>query len=272
MTVEPYLFSSDRRLVAAVAGDGQPNTRVAAVVVDWEQRGKDTRQANAVDRIGIDTQINTDGPDDLAAVASMSAVPVLCRLNRWTQSSPAEMEVAIDCGASEVILPMVRGPAEVIAAIATARGRVGVGIMVETVDATLAAARLAKLPITRAYLGLMDLALERRSRSIFDAVADGTVERVRGSFDTPFGFGGLTVPGGGSPIPSRLLAAEMVRLDCTFSFLRRSFIGDSGHDPAAGVRSIRKMVGGLDARAMTAIESDRRELMALVGSQSTVAS
>ena len=270
--VEPYLFSSDRRLVAAVAGDGPPDSRVAAVVVDWDRRGKSTRQANAVDRIGIDTQINTDGPDDLAAVASMSAVPVLCRLNPWTQSSPAELEVAISSGASEVILPMVGGTDEVIAALDAARGRVGVGIMVETVDATHAAPGLGKLPITRAYVGLMDLALERRSRSIFDAISDGTVERVRESFDMPFGFGGLTVPGGGSPVPVRLLAAEMVRLGCSFSFLRRSFIGDSGHAPAAGVQAIRKMVTELDERAMTSIESDRRRLIELFGSQSTVTS
>ena len=268
--LEPHLFSSDRVLVAALAGQGQPTGLVAAVVVDWERRGKVTRQANALERIGVDTQINADGPADLTEVASMSAVPVLCRLNQWTESSPEEVELAVACGASEIIIPMVRGTDEVIAALDAARGRVGVGIMVETIDATLAADRLAKLPVTRAYVGLMDLALERGSRSIFDAVADGTVERVRESFDAPFGFAGLTVPGGGSPIPAWLLAAEMVRLRCSFSFLRRSFIRDSGDTPAAGARSIREMVAALETRRSDATERDHRELMELVGSRTTV--
>lgn len=264
--VEPYLFSSDRRLVAAIAGPGHASTRVGAVVVDWERRGKSSRQADAVDRIGIDTQINTDEPTDLVEVAALSTAPVLCRINPWTKSSPDEVELAIACGASEVIIPMVRSGAEVTAALDAANDRIGVGIMVETIDATLQADRLAALPITRAFLGLMDLALERGSQSIFDAVADGTVERVRTAFDVPFGFGGLTVPGGGSPVPVELLAAEMVRLGCSFSFLRRSFISDSSDTPARGVQSIREMVSKLASRTGQEVERDHEALMMLLGS------
>jgi hypothetical protein len=101
-----------------------------------------------------------------------------------------------------------------------------VGILVETLDAVARAAELARLPLTRAYLGLNDLAIERQSCSIFAAVADGTLEHVRRPFEVPFGFGGLTLPEGGSPLPCRLLMGEMARLGCRYSFLRRSFHRD----------------------------------------------
>lgn len=257
--LEPFLFSSNRRLVAALG-----NGMVGAVVVDWERRGKELRQADATDRIGVDTQINDDGPDDLVAVVEGATVPVLCRLNAWSHRSREELDLAVRCGASEVIIPMVRHAGEVAAALEAADGRIEVGIMVETDDAVSAAAELARLPISRVYVGLMDLALDRGSDSIFDAVGDGTVERLRTMFDVPFGFAGLTVPGGGSPIPARLLAAEQVRLRCAFTFLRRSFIRDAGDEPAAAVWSIRRMIGGLETRRVESIERDHRALMALL--------
>jgi len=85
---------------------------------------------------------------------------------------------------------------------------------------------LARLPVSRVYVGLNDLAIERKTPNIFTAVADGTVERIRRAFPVPFGFGGLTLPDRGHPIPCRLLIGEMARLPCDFSFLRRSFHRD----------------------------------------------
>lgn len=257
--LEPYLFSSDRRLVSML-GHGL----VGAVVVDWERRGKESRQNRAADRIGVDTQINDDGPGDLSEVVAIASVPVLCRLNAWSVRSVAEIDLAVACGASEVIIPMIRRVEEVEAALEAAAGRVGVAIMVETDDAVTNAHEVAALPISRAYVGLMDLALDRGSASIFDAIADGTVSRVRAAFDVPFGVAGLTVPGGGSPIPARLLAAELVRLRCAFSFLRRSFIRDSAHSPADGARSIRRMIEELESREVEVVERDHRELRSLL--------
>jgi hypothetical protein len=164
------------------------------------------------------------------------------------------------CGASEVILAMVRSTGEVTAALDAAGGRVGVGIMVETGDAIQIADELGAMPITRAYLGLMDLALDRGSTSIFDAITDGTVERARRAFDVPFGFGGLTVPGMGMPVPTRLLAAEMTRIGCEFSFLRRSFIRDTGDAPVQGLRAIKAMLTELQDRSAAEIARDRLTL------------
>jgi hypothetical protein len=117
------------------------------------------------------------------------------------------------------------------------------------------------LPLTRAYLGLNDLAIERESTSIFAAVADGTLERVRRSFHVPFGFGGLTLPRAGFPIPCRLLMGEMARLDCRYSFLRRSFHRDvRGRDVAAEVGRILQAIIAAAARPDEDVESDRLAL------------
>jgi hypothetical protein len=97
---------------------------------------------------------------------------------------------------------------------------------VETIEAVQLAEELGRLPVTRVYVGLNDLAIARGSRHIFTAIADGTIDRLRPHFSAPFGFGGLTIVGAGFPVPCRVLMAEMARLQCTFTFLRRSFIAD----------------------------------------------
>ncbi len=61
-----------------------------------------------------------------------------------------------------------------------------------------------------------------------------------------FGVAGLTLPGGGVPVPSELLAAELVRLGADFTFLRRSFTADmAGRDPFTEVPRLLAMVEGL---------------------------
>ena len=68
---------------------------------------------------------------------------------------------------------------------------------------------LARLPISRAYVGLNDLSIERKSRSIFEPLTDGLVDAIRPLFTVPFGLAGLTLPECGRPIPCRLLIGEM---------------------------------------------------------------
>lgn len=262
MTLEPFLFSADRALVTRLAGSDTPSdARVAAVVVDWERSGKAVRQAEAERIIGVDTQIAPDTPADLEAILAVAEVPVLCRIDGWRHHGPADLEAAAAAGVAEVILPMVRDPDEVAAALAVAAGRCRVGVMVETCDAVAAAAELATLPLSRVYVGLMDLAIERR-RDIFEPLYDGTVEALAAVFASiPFGFAGLTVPGAGTPVPTRLLAAEMGRVGARFTFLRRSFLRDAADDPVAGVRAIRAMISELEARGPDRVAADRRLLV-----------
>lgn len=251
-----YLFGIELGLVRDAVAAG-----VDGIVVDWERRGKHERQ------VGLDTEINEHTLDDLVRIRRLASCRIVCRLNPWGDGSTAELESALLGGADEVLLPMVRSPDEVEALLELAAGRCGVGILVETVAAVRAARALARLPLSRAYVGLNDLAIERGSASIFDALRDGTVELVRQEFDVPFGFGGLTVPDRGVPVPCRFLIAEMTRLDCSFSFLRRSFRRDVRHrDVRRSLRQIRAAIEAAAGRSPEVVADDRAALLHLLAS------
>jgi hypothetical protein len=252
---ELALFTARPELVSAAGAAG-----IDTIVVDWERAGKAERQK------GADTQIGSDGPEDLRRVRAATAARVICRVNRPGKGTEAEIDLACDLGADEVLIPMVEEPCEVVRALDRARGRCGVGLLVETLGAVAAAGELARLPLTRAYVGLNDLAIARGTPNIFRPVVDGLLEEVRRPFRVPFGFGGLTIPHGGIPIPCRLLIAEMDRLGCDFGFLRRSFLRDVPAeifpDAIAGLRRELDAARGRDAAGRA---RDREELVAAVG-------
>ena len=130
---------------------------------------------------------------------------------------------------------MVRREVDVERVLTAARGRVGVGIMVETRQAVTRAASLAQLGICRAFVGLLDLAVERDTPSVFTALADGTVEGlVEALAPTAYGFGGLTDPERGHPLPARLLMGEIVRGGCSFAMMRNAFVADAARELTRG--------------------------------------
>jgi HpcH/HpaI aldolase/citrate lyase family len=235
------------------------------VVVDWERRGKRRRQA------GCDTQINADTPDDLAAVRAATRGRVVCRVNGWGPWTPAEIDLAVDLGADEVLLPMVRRPEEVDAAAERVAGRCGLGILVETEDAVRRAGELLQRPLARVYVGMNDLMIDRGSGPLFAALVDGTVDRVAAlaaAAGIPFGVAGLTVPEGGLPVPCHLLAGELSRLAVSFTFLRRSFHADTaGRDLDVEVGRILAMVDDLARRDADQVADDRVKLEAAIGYQ-----
>jgi hypothetical protein len=249
------LFSTDANFITAAVAAG-----VDGIVVDWERFGKAERQASA------DTQIGSATLEDLERVRASTEALVVCRLNAFGPSTTDEIEAAVRAGAEEILLPMVRTADEVEAVLGHVKQRCGVGIMVETVSAVENASSLASLPLSRAYVGLNDLAIERNSHSIFAAVADGTVERICRAFPIPVAFASLTVPDKGSPIPSRLLLAEMVRLQCDFGVLRRSFHRDiHERDPTVEIPRIRSSLEEAGRRAPEEIERDHGSLLAAIG-------
>jgi hypothetical protein len=251
---ELFLFSTDPETVSRYTEAG-----VDGFVVDWESKGKETRQA------GADTEINADTPEDLRRVRAATRSRLLCRVNQPGSWTPEEIDEAVAGGADEVLLPMVRSPGEVDDAIRVARGRCGVGILVETVDAVRRAAELARLPISRAYVGLNDLSIERRSQSIFEPLTDDLVDGIRPLFTVPFGLAGMTLPECGRPIPCRLLIGEMTRLSCGFTFLRRSWRRDmAGRDPRAELARVRAAIERAGRRAPEEIARDRAELVETV--------
>jgi hypothetical protein len=254
------LFSTDPRFIRPAVASG-----VDGIIVDWERLGKEERQA------GADTQIGADNLEDLERVRTCTEALVVCRVDRFGPTSEREVEAAIRAGVDEILLPLVRSTEEVEAVLSLVDGRCGVGILVETVAAVRSATELGSLPITRAYVGLNDLGIERGSPNIFCAVADGTVERVRRSFRVPFGFAGLTLPDRGHPIPCRLLISEMARLGCSFSVLRRSFHRDiRGRDLAVEVPRIRRSLEEARHRTAEAVDRDHRDLVAAIDAQAPV--
>jgi 2-keto-3-deoxy-L-rhamnonate aldolase RhmA len=247
---ELLLFSTEREFVLEAAAAG-----IDGIIVDWEVAGKERRQA------GADTEINHDTLEDLERVRSWVDLPVLCRINSPGPMTERELESAIGAGADEVLVPMARSPHELERVIEAARERCGVGALIETVEAVERVREFAALPLSRLYVGLNDLSIDRRSSSIFTALVDGTVERVSAAVDGSFGFGGLTAPDRGYPIPCRLLIGELIRLGSSFSFLRRSYKRDvGGEGQAALVARLRSALTEACARTPLEIERDRREL------------
>jgi hypothetical protein len=241
----------------------------AGVVVDWERRGKQRRQA------GVDTEINSHTPADLAAVRAATTGRVLCRVNRWGPWAPAEIDLAVALGADEVLLPLVRRPEEVDAAIAAVAGRCRLGILVETVDAVTRVDELVRRPLRRVYVGLNDLMIDSGAPCLFGALVDGTVDRVAAaarSRGVLFGVAGVTVPEGGTPVPSRLLMGALARVGASFTFLRRSFARDTaGRDLAVEVPRILAAVGQARRRPADQVVADHAALAAAAGPGATVA-
>ena len=249
-----FVFTVDPGCAHDVVAGG-----AAGVVVDWERRGKARRQ------LGEGTQINADTPADLRRVRAATDGRVLCRLNGFGPWTAGEVEEALASGADEILLPMVREPGEVDRTLELVDGRCGVGILIETQDAVEQAAALAARPLSRVYVGLNDLRIDRCSRELFRPLVDGTVDAVRAVVTVPFGVAGLTLPGGGSPVPTRLLAAELVRLGADFTFLRRAFHADMvGRDPFVEVP--RMLANLTELRGATAEQAaaDRHALVAAV--------
>jgi hypothetical protein len=248
------LFSVDPVLVREATEAG-----IGHFIVDWEHLGKEGRQA------GADTEINHYSAEDLRRVRAATSAHVLCRINQFHEGTAAEIETAVEAGADELMLPMVRNAGEVGRVLEMLRGRSDLGILIETVEAVEAARDLARLPLSRIYIGLNDLAIERGTPNIFTALIDGTVDRVREHVNLPFGFGGLTLPEAGFPIPCRLLIAEMARLDCGFSFLRRSFLRDiRGRILSEEVPRIRQAIELARRRGQSQIEENRKSLIRAV--------
>ncbi|MGY1803731.1 aldolase/citrate lyase family protein [Blastococcus sp. SYSU D00922] len=251
-----FLFTVDpgwgRDVVAAGA---------AGIVVDWERRGKARRQ------LGENTQINEDTPEDLARMRAATDGRLICRVNGFGPWTADELDAAVALGADEVLLPMVRTTEEVDRTLDLVAGRCGVGILIETQDAVDRAAEFARRPLSRIYVGLNDLRIDRGSDQLFRPLVDGTVDAVRDEVDVPFGVGGLTLLGRGFPVAAGLLAAELVRLGADFTFLRRSFTADmAGRDPFTEVPRLLAGVGRMrDADPAEVADRRARFVAAVTG-------
>lgn len=266
MNLDLLVFTADPARASTVLEAG-----AAGVIVDWENKGKPARQQ------GADTEINYFGPGDLRRVRMGARGHVICRINGPHSGTREEIDTAIDCGADELFLPMVRRLNDAENFIAWINGRAKASILIETLDAVLLAPELGQLPLNRIYAGLNDLAIDRRSHHLFAPVIDGLLDGLRPYIQVPFGFGGLTLPECGHPIPCRLLLGEISRLRCSFTFLRRSFWRDmEGRDPRVEIPRILSAVAAAGGRSGAEIEAGhqcfRRAFQALQPAAAAAAS
>lgn len=235
---EFLLCSCDPDLIQPAVAAG-----IDALVVEWEK---------------IDRQIERSDTENLQRVRNCTEAWVICRLSPYDSKTAQEIKTAIACGANEILLPKVRTIEEVENVLEWVNDRVRVGIVVETVGAIELTSKLAQLPLSRVHIGLNDLAEELQNPNRYTAIVDGTLERIFKDFNVPCGFGGLTLPDKGFPIPCRLLMGEMLRLQCSFSLLRRSFIADIvGGNLKENVLQMRQALAQLGDRTSSEIERDR---------------
>lgn len=204
------------------------DTGIRDFMVDCERKGKSERQN------GADTDISQVDMENISGSLAVAGAMVNCRINGFGDWTEREIDAALAKGFHRIFLPMVRNMSEAERFVRLVNGRARAAILIETDEAVRIASDLASLPLDAVYVGLNDLAISRGYRAIFEALLDGTVEHIREQFEqTAFGFGGVTLLGCGHPCPSELLLAEMQRLNCHFSFLRRSYYRDvAGKDAA----------------------------------------
>jgi len=250
--VEFFLFTADPKAALQAERAG-----VDSVIVDWESTGKAERQGSH----GL--EINHDTPHDLRRIAQAVSIPVTVRLNALSPRTPAEIECALDNGADTLMLPMATNARQVAVFLQMVKKRAKTLIQIETQPLVDERRKLAELPWDYAYIGLNDLMLSRGSRSIWQAVLDGTVESIyRTLGHRAVGFGGVTIIGGGTPIPFTLLLHEMVRLGCRLSFLRRTFKKELlDRELTCEIEAIRAFLKASRERGLRAVAADHRAFL-----------
>ncbi|MBI3601429.1 MAG: hypothetical protein HY209_00820 [Candidatus Omnitrophica bacterium] len=249
------LFETELRSIATAKQAG-----IVDFIADWECKGKEDRQC------GYDTQINQNTLADLKTISCVTQVKSWCRLNAPGFLTKEEIDMAIAAGASVVLLPMVTSAKEVETFLRYVNGRCKAGILLETPQACCCAVEIAQYPLDVVYVGLNDLMIGLKNKSIFSALASGIVDEVRACFDVPlFGLGGVTVLDSGQPLPCRLFMQEMSRLRCTMTFLRRSYKRDIvSKDAVHELNRIRMYWKELCQRSPEQIFHDRQSFLAAV--------
>lgn len=263
VTIRPLqLILFETQPVRARAAQAQG---ISGFIFDVERRGKTERQHE------FDTEISSTTLDQLATFVAQSRIRPICRIDSWHSGTPSDVELAIESGAGELILPMVRTVTEVERLLALVAGRIPVGIMVETNEILDCLSEISRLPLARVYVGLNDLMIIRGGRNLFEPMIDGTIDKIRSQIGPLcFGVAGATHIDHGFPVPFRLLLAEMARLEVDFTFLRRSFHRDVRPDEiGAALRGILEHWRDLQMRSSSEIAKDHSALETAVTGLST---
>ena len=205
------------------AGDEAGIQRIG---IDIERRGKWKRQGGLAG-----ARISRHRLEDLALVAArVRRARVFVRLNPLHAGTREEIETALALGATSLMLPQFRSPAEAARFVAWVKGRAEVTLLLET---GAAVARLRKIValagVDEIMIGLNDLALELRVSGPMELAASDLMRHlsaeIRGA-GIRFGFGGVAGRHTrGLPVPPDLLLARQAALKSQSAWLARSFFG-----------------------------------------------
>ncbi|MCG8430345.1 MAG: aldolase/citrate lyase family protein [Candidatus Omnitrophica bacterium] len=250
--MELFLFSTDTEFAKKAEAAG-----VDSIIVDWEFTDKAERQE------GHNLEINRDTLDDLQSLVKAVSLPITVRVNSPGKALRDEVELALAHGARIIMLPMARRVEEVSGFLNMVGSRAQTLVQIETLPLVDKLREFAALSWDYAYIGLNDLSVARKSPFIWDAVFDGTVENICGSLQgRKFGFGGMTVIGGGDPLPFTLLLHEYIRMGCSIGLLRRCFKKDIlDRDLRMEIQVLRTYIEASRKRKVQAVQSDHQRLM-----------
>ena len=255
--LEMFIFKADDHLIqhAAVA-------RVDSLIIDWERKGKDDRQT------GYSTQIGKDTLEDLIHFRNQNFIPITVRIDGGISFDRDQLELAIDNGAGKIILPMSESVKQVEDFLNILDGRCQSIIQIETQDLINECSDLSTLPWDYCYIGLNDLMISREDNFLWNPLLDGTIDEIYNLLGhRKVGFGGITVMGAGKPLPFEMLLKEMSRLNCSLSFLRRSFFRDiKGKELQSEFKKIRKAWDTFNKRDDHEITKDHGEIQSLIKS------
>jgi len=249
--MEFFLFTADLSYALAAEKAG-----IDSIIIDWEYEGKQDRQS------GHDLEINRNGPLDIEKLAANLRIPITVRVNAFSDSTCSEIDCAITHGADIIMLPMARSASEVRSFLQYIDSRTKTIIQIETLDLVKDITAFKKLNWDYAYIGLNDLMIEKKEKCIWSSVQDGTVELIcNGLCGKKYGFGGITILGGGSPINTELLLHEYVRLGSSMGILRRTFSKEIlDRNIETEIPLVREFLKNSQQRGQKAIKIDQKKL------------
>lgn len=227
--------------------------------VDLERLGKAERQA------GRNTFISAHQADDVGRVKEvLRHARLMVRVNPLHAGTAGELDAVLAQGADCVMLPVFETPEQLATFSRLVAGRAPIVALLETAGALATLDTWAGTPgLQEIFLGLNDLHLSLRHRFMFEALADGTVERVAAvahAHGLRFGFGGIARLDEGL-LPGRDVLAEHVRLGSGAVILSRTFHRD---DPDAvfeqEVAALRDVEAQLRARTPQQARDDAERI------------
>jgi len=227
--------------------------------VDLERNGKAERQA------GRNTFISTHQLEDVGRVKrALRNSPLMVRVNPLHAGTAGEVDAVLAQGADLLMLPMFTNAQQLRDFSALVAGRAPIVPLLETAGALRSLDEWVATPgLQEVYVGLNDLHLSLGHRFMFQALADGTVERVARAAQAQglrFGFGGIARLEEGL-LPGRDVLAEHLRLGSGAVILSRTFHRD---DPDAvfehEVEGLRAVESRLAQRTPEQVQADARRI------------